>query len=1120
MSRICLRLLPLLLLVLLHPNYGVAQQRDPGPNLNLGDAVVTGFSGTILPAPRPANKSPVDLTFIDPNGPSARVARLAQPGFVWDGRLFAAPKTFDVLAKDVGQVFGVALDDANPPNIYLGATSLFGLNLVSRDRSGVPQRRKKGGPGAGWMAAQFGLDLQGGPGAIYKVDGRTGAVSLFANVTLDGVPNPATGLGNLAYDAAHKQLFVSDLYSGMIHRFDLDGHELGRFDHGVTALAAAKLPTVAFDPKNRPNIASPSFDTENPDTWGFAPAARRVFALAVHDGRLYYSVLSGPKIWSVGIKQDGSFADDPRWELDVPSQAGPLAVTDIAFSQKGAMILAERARIRASYDFSAFTHPGQPRVLRFWLKGPNDPPSPSRWKLVPDEYAVGLPVDYRNTNGGVALGYGYDDKGVLSTGACESALWTTGQDLRNNPALQPGDPLLVNGLQGNPADMVRPANAPPKVSYFVDYDDKFDDPRATGHMGSVRVYTTPCAPSAAVAPVAEAAPPAPPAGCVGPDCENFCTPTCICPPGTELRGKECVKRDCPDGQVYNAATNSCSCPRGMVWRDGKCVRGEILAEKCAPPMIPGPTPNSCVCPSDMALINGKCEPVRCRPPFVNGPNGTCICPQGSVQQGEKCVPQVCPPPLVPGPCKCPDGTMLKDGRCVKGTPIDLGVEKTGDTSPPVDVPWYGFHVTVTNHGPGSTAPGTITVTEVVPNGMTFTSVSGSNWTCVPTSGGPGTQITCTYNLATNAGDVLPVINIVAHADGKGPYPPFTNCAVVGPKPGSGYIDTDPSNDKFCVTVTKPPGTLVVNKKVDPDPRGLGASLTFLMTVTCTNPAGTYTVTVTGNSSSVPLTLPAGSQCTVTETLPTLPAGCTWLTPNFSPATVTITGLLTQENVINGYRCRDVCPPPMVMNAAGICVCPSPMVAGATPNTCVCPQGTTLVDGNCVPTDTCPAPQVMIPGVGCRCPPPMVPGPTPNTCVCPQNTTLVDGKCVPTDTCTAPLVMIPGVGCRCPDGEVQVGKECKKPISCESPLVPNATNTGCTCRHGLVLRRGKCVEPEKPKREHTCKRGFVWNGEACVRREKRRQDENVPERPQIRIPFPGGLSPGGPSPGGPRSPGAR
>ena len=502
MSRIIARLLPLLLLVVfqLHSGNAEAQQGDRSPSLNLGDAVVTGFSGTLPPdatKPHPANTSAIDLTFINPDGPSARVIDIRQPGFVWDGRLLAAPKTFDVLAKDVGQVFGVALDDQTPPNIYVAATSMFGLNIVDRGRDGSPERRKKGGPGAGWMKGQFGLDLQGGPGAIYKVDGRSGVVTLLANVTLDGVPNPGTGLGNLAYDSAHKQLFVSDLYTGMIHRFDLDGKELSRYDHGVTGLGAAKLATVPFDPKNRPNIASERFDSEKPDTWGFAPAARRVWGLAVHEDRLYYAVVAGPQIWSVGIASDGSFAADPRWELDVPAQAGPLPVSDIAFSYQGAMILAQRGLIAGAYDYSAFTQPGEPQVLRFWLKDPNDPPSPGRWKLVPEEYAIGFAGNYRNTNGGVALGYGYGQDGTLSTTVCEAALWTTGQNLRNNPALrsqlEPGGPLVVHGLQGSPADLVRNANTPPVISYFVDYDDKFDDPRATGHIGSVRVYTTPCA---------------------------------------------------------------------------------------------------------------------------------------------------------------------------------------------------------------------------------------------------------------------------------------------------------------------------------------------------------------------------------------------------------------------------------------------------------------------------------------------------------------------------------------------------------------------------------------------------------------------------------------------------
>lgn len=318
-----------------------AQQPTQQEIVKLGNAVVSGFSGTIAPKSNvrlPAGKTATDLTFIDPEGPSARVFDLAHPNRLWDGSVFKAPNPFSVKAADVGQIFGIALDDANPPNIYLAATSAYGLNIVARARNGALERRKNGGPGSIWMKGQFGLDLGGGPGAIYRIDGKTGMPSLFANVALDGVPNPAPGLGNLAFDAVHQQLFVSDLYTGMIHRIDLSGTDLEHYDHGTTGLAAAKLPTLAFDPKKRPNIANATFDSERPESWDFAPAARRVFGLAVHEGRLYYSVVSGPQIWSIGITREGHFANDPRWETDVPAQAGALPVTDIIFSQKGAMV--------------------------------------------------------------------------------------------------------------------------------------------------------------------------------------------------------------------------------------------------------------------------------------------------------------------------------------------------------------------------------------------------------------------------------------------------------------------------------------------------------------------------------------------------------------------------------------------------------------------------------------------------------------------------------------------------------------------------------------------------------------------------------------------------------------
>jgi hypothetical protein len=73
------------------------------------------------------------------------------------------------------------------------------------------------------MPGQFGLDKGGTPGSVWKIDGVTGVVSLFANITHDGKDNAGPGLGDIAYDSATQQFFVSDLETGLIHRLGLDG---------------------------------------------------------------------------------------------------------------------------------------------------------------------------------------------------------------------------------------------------------------------------------------------------------------------------------------------------------------------------------------------------------------------------------------------------------------------------------------------------------------------------------------------------------------------------------------------------------------------------------------------------------------------------------------------------------------------------------------------------------------------------------------------------------------------------------------------------------------------------------------------------------------------------------
>jgi hypothetical protein len=513
-----------------------AQQAADIPNLTLGSVVVSGFSGTVLPDPSkalPRNTAAVDLTFIDPKGVSAEIIDLSRPGKPWDASLLPAPKTFKVTAALVGQVFGVAIGDQQRPNIYLSATSAYGLHIVRRAPGGQTERLKTGGPGAQWAEGQFGIGLQGGPGSVYVVDGGTGAVSLLANVMLDGVPNPGPGLGNIAFDGAHKQLFVSDLYTGMIHRIGLDGADLGHLDHGVSVRSAAQLAPVAFDPRRRLVITNSQFAVDNPQTWGFAAPPRQVWAVTLRHDRLYYSVGEGPQIWSIGIQPDGNFASDARLEAEIPPRGSPMPVTDIAFSAQGAMIVAQRGAPGSGfYNYSAFTRPGEPQVLRFVPKRPGDPPSPGLWNPQPQESPVGFAGSYRNSNGGVAFSYGYDANGALNATACDATLLATGERLRVNPALSerlsPGGPQPVDGLQIGPSDAVLDVNAPPWTSYFADYDDTFDGKAATGSMGSVRAFTMPCAGQIASSGGGAANPPyvsgpqggggGGGGGCIGPDC--------------------------------------------------------------------------------------------------------------------------------------------------------------------------------------------------------------------------------------------------------------------------------------------------------------------------------------------------------------------------------------------------------------------------------------------------------------------------------------------------------------------------------------------------------------------------------------------------------------------------
>ena len=165
------------------------------------------------------------------------------------------------------------------PNLYAAATSLHGIRIVTpdEDADGRPERQRRGKAGATFMEGQFAEENGGGPGAIWKIDGMTGAVSA---VRTTSTRNSGPGIGDVSFDKAHRQFFASDLDTGLIHRIDADGALIDTFDHGVAGRPARGLAAVADDGAVM-DIQGAAFDSEDPDSWGYTQDERRVWAVAV-----------------------------------------------------------------------------------------------------------------------------------------------------------------------------------------------------------------------------------------------------------------------------------------------------------------------------------------------------------------------------------------------------------------------------------------------------------------------------------------------------------------------------------------------------------------------------------------------------------------------------------------------------------------------------------------------------------------------------------------------------------------------------------------------------------------------------------------------------------------------
>ncbi len=413
----------------------------------------------------------------DTSSPTAGVKQLGNPlgsggvlGKHWDVSMFSPNIMSSWTMGKMGQVFGTAIDDIG--NVYFASTAMYWevntLSYMTPIRLAIPN------PGI-YLAGGPGYHASGGPSAVYQASATnlhnvTPIITSSASPASYGVgtnvlKDHGYGLGNIA--AFDDYLYVVQLDNGTIYKYN----------------TTTSLIEDEFDPFGVDSSGS-----------NIAPYGQRLFAVAVNrepngDNRLYYSVQIDSnynEIWSVKLAANGNF-DAAANELEIQLPVKPVPtnsnsfwnraahyISDIAFSTRGEMLIAEKSHPHAAYVYQVRgRHKAWSKLYKI--------PAGNKWSSFNNERA--------HSAGGVDYATIVDSSGQKAV--CDSLIWMQVNNLRNNNSerIYGLVSLPHTGFVGDP----NVANVIFDESYYIDLDNKIGVHDAQkGQFGDVEFFGKCC----------------------------------------------------------------------------------------------------------------------------------------------------------------------------------------------------------------------------------------------------------------------------------------------------------------------------------------------------------------------------------------------------------------------------------------------------------------------------------------------------------------------------------------------------------------------------------------------------------------------------------------------------